>query len=55
LQPFYKKSFGYKKGDFPVAEDYYKRAITLPLFYKMTDVQVEKVITNVKEVVKSMT
>ena len=31
LQPFY-QSLGFKNGDFPCSEDYYSRAITLPLF-----------------------
>jgi len=48
LHPFYKKEFGYKKGDFPIAEKYYERAITLPLFPKMTDNEVKKVISAVK-------
>ncbi|MFH1585101.1 MAG: UDP-4-amino-4,6-dideoxy-N-acetyl-beta-L-altrosamine transaminase [Patescibacteria group bacterium] len=37
LHSFYKKKFGYKKGDFPKAERYYEAAITLPLFPAMTD------------------
>ncbi|MBU4509828.1 UDP-4-amino-4,6-dideoxy-N-acetyl-beta-L-altrosamine transaminase, partial [bacterium] len=32
LQPYYQKRFGYHKGDFPKAENYYSRAITLPIF-----------------------
>ncbi len=51
LQPFYKKKFGYKKGDFPMAEKYYERAITLPLFPKMTDKDVNEVIKRVKKVI----
>lgn len=35
LQPFY-QSLGFKKGDFPNAEAYYKRAITLPLHPNLT-------------------
>lgn len=35
LQPFYKK-MGFKKGDFPEAEKYYKETITLPLQTKLT-------------------
>lgn len=31
LQPFYQK-LGFRVGDFPEAESYYRRAITLPLF-----------------------
>ncbi len=30
LQPFYKKMFGYKEGDFPVTEDVTGRTIALP-------------------------
>lgn len=49
LQPFYKNKFGYKKGDFPVAEKYYERAITLPLFPKMADSDVKYVIKILKK------
>ena len=52
LQPFYRKEFGYKVGDFPIAEKYYKRAITLPLFPKMTNKDIERVIKAVKKVIK---
>lgn len=45
---FYKKKFGYKQGDFPVAESYYQKAITLPLFPKMTNHNIERVINLVK-------
>ncbi|MEK7482206.1 MAG: UDP-4-amino-4,6-dideoxy-N-acetyl-beta-L-altrosamine transaminase [Patescibacteria group bacterium] len=50
LQPFYQKKFGYKKGDFPVAETYYERAITLPLFPQMTALDIQFVIKAVKAV-----
>jgi len=32
LQPFYQKQFGYKEGDFRVAEDISRRTIALPFF-----------------------
>jgi UDP-4-amino-4,6-dideoxy-N-acetyl-beta-L-altrosamine transaminase len=48
LHPFYKKKFGYKKGDFPEAEKYYQRAITLPLFPKMTTIEINKIIKFIK-------
>lgn len=51
LHPYYKEKFGYKEGDFPIAEGYYERAITLPLFPKMTDGDVNDVIDAVKKVV----
>ena len=37
LHPFYQREFGYKRGDYPRAEAYYERAITLPLFPSMSD------------------
>ena len=51
LQPFYNKKFGYKKGDFPVAENYYQRAITLPLFPKIKNEEVDRVIKIVKKII----
>lgn len=36
LQPFYKKMFGYKKGDFPVSEWVFDRTISLPIHSAMT-------------------
>ena len=51
LHPFYQKEFGYKKGDYPKAERYYERAITLPIFPKMSDEDVEDVIEAVRKVI----
>lgn len=48
-QPYYKK-LGFKKGDFPVSEKYYEEAITLPLYYDLTDEQQDEVIKALKEV-----
>ena len=53
LHPFYKKRFEYKKGDFPIAEEYYERAITIPLFPKMTNREVDYVIKSVKKAVEN--
>lgn len=41
-QPYYKR-FGFKAGDFPQAESYYREAMSLPLFPKMTDEQLNEV------------
>lgn len=46
--PYYQK-LGYQKGLCPKAERYYEEAITLPLFPKMSDKDVEDVIKGVKE------
>ena len=51
LHPFYQRNFGYRAGDFPAAEEYYERAITLPLFPKMQDKEAERVVKTVKKMV----
>lgn len=52
LHPYYQREFGYRKGDYPRAEGYYERAITLPIFPKMSDKDVEDVIGAVKKVIQ---
>lgn len=49
LQPYY-KNLGFVGGDFPTAETYYREAITLPLFYALTDHQQDHVVQSLKEV-----
>jgi perosamine synthetase len=53
LHPYYREHFGYKGGEFPVAEDAYARLISLPMFHAMTEQDVEDVITAVKKVMGS--
>jgi UDP-4-amino-4,6-dideoxy-N-acetyl-beta-L-altrosamine transaminase len=43
-QPYYKKRLGYKWEDYPVAEGYYGKAISIPLFPAMSDQDIDKVI-----------
>lgn len=50
-QPFYKKTFGYKEGDYPNAEKYYGQELSLPLYPGLSDGDVDKVIAVVKEVI----
>lgn len=52
LQPFYRERFGYKMGDFPVAEAYYEKALSLPMYPKMTDEDVRRVVEAVVGLVK---
>lgn len=49
-QPFYKTRYFTKRGDFPVADAYYDHALSLPLYPRMTDEDVEKVISNIHRV-----
>lgn len=49
LQPYYRAKFGYKAGDFPEAERYYRRAMSLPLFPLMEDSDVRRVTDTIKK------
>ena len=43
LLPHYRERFGYRQGQFPVAEDASSRLIALPFFGAMGEAQVERV------------
>ncbi len=47
MQPYY-KSLGFKKGDFPVAEVYYEKCISLPMYASLKDEELEHVIQSVR-------
>lgn len=48
LQPYYRRKYGYKAGDFPQAEKYYRQAVSLPIFPMMTDDDVLRVCGVIK-------
>jgi len=50
LQPFY-KDMGFANGDFPAAENYYSRAISIPMYPGLTDSDQDTVIAAVLEAV----
>lgn len=43
LMSFYQRCFGYRRGDFPVAESVFERIVSLPLFPGMEDDDVDRV------------
>jgi dTDP-4-amino-4,6-dideoxygalactose transaminase len=51
LHPYYRKTYGYKEGDFPVAEGIYRHEVTLPLYSKMTEDDVKDVVKGVRKIV----
>lgn len=52
LHPYYQNTFGYRAGDFPVAENEYERCISLPIFPCMKDSDIEHVISTVVKLVE---
>ena len=49
LQPYYEE-LGFAKGDFPQSEAYYEEALTLPLYYDLTDAQQDQIVHALKDV-----
>jgi len=47
LQPFY-EAMGFQRGYCPKAETYFKRTISIPMFYGMTQIQQQQVIRSLR-------
>jgi perosamine synthetase len=55
LQPLYERMFGYRPGAFPVTEHVSDRTIALPFFNHLSEGQVERVCTELRNAVQSLT
>jgi len=50
IHPYYRETYGFKPDDFPVAYETFRRIISLPIYPKMTDEDVGRVVEAVNEV-----
>ena len=48
-QPYYRQRFGFAHGDFPAAEAYYARAISLPLYFSLSEDEQDSVVATLKQ------
>jgi perosamine synthetase len=55
LQPFYRKTFGYQSGDFPVTEYLGDVSLALPFSGVMTETQVSYVCEQLRRIMKAQT
>jgi dTDP-4-amino-4,6-dideoxygalactose transaminase len=53
LMTFYKKAFGYKRGDFPVAEEVFERILSLPFFPRMRNEDAARVVGKLHEILSA--
>lgn len=51
-QPYYTE-MGFAAGDMPISEDYYERAISLPMFPTMTDADQDTVVETLRDILLS--
>ena len=50
-QPYY-QNLGFELGDFPQAEQYYQEAISIPLYYDLTEENQERVVAVFRDILK---
>ena len=50
-QPYYKTHYNYRAGDYPIAEEYYERALSFPLYPSLRDEEVHYIIKTITEMI----
>ncbi|GIM45487.1 polysaccharide biosynthesis protein [Collibacillus ludicampi] len=53
LQPFYRKEFGFKPGDFPITERVSQTTLAIPFFNNLSDEQALYVVETIKECINN--
>lgn len=48
LHPYYQQQFGWKKGDFPQAENYYAECLSLPMYPTLSEEELNYVIEKIR-------
>jgi UDP-4-amino-4-deoxy-L-arabinose-oxoglutarate aminotransferase len=54
LLKYYRRKFGYREGDYPVAEEIGKRTISLPLYPSLKEAEVGYVVKVLKESLRKL-
>jgi dTDP-4-amino-4,6-dideoxygalactose transaminase len=52
LHPYYRDTYGYQPLDCPTANSVYQQSVSLPLYPRMTDGDIQRVITVVRDIVQ---
>mgnify|MGYP001588226559 FL=1 len=53
-QPFYQTHFGTNWGDYPHAEAYYKKCLSIPIFPAMSNEDIDKVVNSLSKVLSKL-
>ncbi len=49
MQPYYQKQFGFRRGDFPVAEIFYSREFSIPMHPQLGNTEINFVISSIRD------
>ena len=50
LQPYYKDNYSFQFGDFSVAEDFYEKEVSLPIYPDLKNHEIKKVVNSIKKI-----
>lgn len=49
LQPYYRNNFNFKKGDYPAAEGFYEREISIPVYPLLNNSDLNYIICKIND------
>lgn len=52
LQPYYRETFGYREGDFPVTERVARSTLAIPFFGELSAAQVDEVVSTIQSILR---
>ncbi len=52
FQPYYQRNFGFKKGDFPISEEFYKQEVSIPIYPDLMEEDRNKFVQLTKALIK---
>ena len=55
MQPYWKQEYNLHATNYPEATNYYKNAVSLPIYTKMTDADQTYVIANIHKILQQST
>ena len=53
MQPFYRNNYGFKTGDFSIAEEFYKQEISIPMYPTLDEIDLKYITTSIIESLES--
>lgn len=54
VQPFYRKNFGFNEGDFPVAEKFYEREVSIPIYPSLNESDLNYISETILKILNEM-
>ncbi len=51
-QPYYKNNFGFQEGDYPIAEEFYKNEVSIPIYPLLENDDLDYIVKTIKELAK---